>query len=123
MWKGDEVGAEIIFWLLYNEAISQAVWPHNWLNRFGQPQNFQQARYLVKTCNYATEEQTSKAIHWLMKYAGAESNPAVVSIRVASITKAFSSEFSKIAIDHFSYHNDTVNFTIKSYDMNSSDKE
>ncbi|KAA6389037.1 MAG: hypothetical protein EZS28_015435, partial [Streblomastix strix] len=122
MWKGDEVGAEIIFKPLDNEAICPTFWLRHWLNRIERPQNIQLVWYLVKTGRQATEEQTSKAIHWVMKQAGVENNPAVTTIRAASITKAFSLGFSKIAIVRFSRHVDTSKITLKSYDKNNNDE-
>ncbi|KAA6387266.1 MAG: hypothetical protein EZS28_017207 [Streblomastix strix] len=118
MWKGDEVGAEIIFRPLDKEAICPTFWLYHQLSSIKIPQNIQQVTNLAKTGRQATNEQTSKVIHWVMKQADAENNSAFTSILAASITKAFSLRISKIAIDRFSRHVETCKITLKSYDMN-----
>ncbi|KAA6355519.1 MAG: hypothetical protein EZS28_048954 [Streblomastix strix] len=73
-------------------------------------------------CINVTEEQTSKAIHWVMMQTDVENNPVVASIRAASITKVFSLGFSKIAIDRFPRHVYTNNIALKSYNKNKKDE-
>ncbi|KAA6399721.1 MAG: hypothetical protein EZS28_004753 [Streblomastix strix] len=63
MWKGYEVGVEIIFRSLDNEAICPTFWLQHWLKRIENPQNIKYISYLFKTGKYAIEEQTPKAIH------------------------------------------------------------
>ncbi|KAA6356349.1 MAG: hypothetical protein EZS28_048125, partial [Streblomastix strix] len=116
MWKGDDTDAEITFRPLVNQSISPTFWLSMWLNRTERQQQDKPLWWLKRTNKPATEEFTSKSIHHVMEQAGIENNPAVTSIRAASITKAFSLGFTKIAIDRFSRHSDSSMVTLKSYD-------
>ncbi|KAA6354864.1 MAG: hypothetical protein EZS28_049609, partial [Streblomastix strix] len=86
MWKGDDTDSEIIFRPLVNQSIYPTFWLSMWLNRTERQQLDKPLQWLKRTNKPATEEFTSKSIHHVMEQAGIENNPAVTSIRAASIT-------------------------------------
>ncbi|KAA6375554.1 MAG: hypothetical protein EZS28_028920 [Streblomastix strix] len=92
-----------------------------WINRTERQQLDKPLWWLKITNKPATVEFTSKSIHHVMEQASIENNLSVTYIRAASITKAFSLEFSKIAIDRFSRHSDSSMVTLESYDRNNND--
>ncbi|KAA6373592.1 MAG: hypothetical protein EZS28_030882, partial [Streblomastix strix] len=122
MWKGDDTNAEITFRPLVKQSICPTFWLSKWLNRTERQQLDKPLWWLKRTNKPATEEFTSKSIHYVMEQAGVENNPAVTSFRAASILKAFFLGFSKIAIDRFSRHSDSSMVTLKSYDKNNNDE-
>ncbi|KAA6361838.1 MAG: hypothetical protein EZS28_042635, partial [Streblomastix strix] len=122
MFKGHDTGVTVIFRPLDDLSICPTQWLSCWKNRRKKKDEKLPVWWLYSKNRVASYEETSKAVHIVMKACKIPAGYTVTSIRSSSMTKSIDQGATKTEINRATRHRKGSQAVANHYDKNLNDK-